>query len=175
MVKTYIYIKARGFFSLECQHISYQLKMIIMATSPHGLSNTLRHSDRLEVALSQPSTSVLHKKTMPPFPSSSHSIFHKDLHLSTSSRSSFLFVKVVSRVSETGLLIRNLELELRKKQPSRSRTRGKQTLTGLREKQRVMAYIEYRSDPTSRVPAGWKMIHPPILPRPLVMIAMSYP
>lgn len=76
-----------------------------------------------------------HKKTMPPFPSSSHSIFHKDLHLSASSRSSFLFVKVVARVSETGLLIRNLELELRKKQPSRSRTRGKQTLTGLREKQ----------------------------------------
>ena len=43
------------------------------------------------------------------------------------------------------LLIRNLELELRKKQPSRSRTRGKQTLTGLREKQLGFLTVD-RSD-----------------------------
>lgn len=45
----------------------------------------------------------------------------------------YLWKSLPEWVSETGLLIRNLELELRKKQPTR--TRGKQTLTGLREKQ----------------------------------------
>ena len=56
-------------------------------------------------------------------------------------------MKAVARVSDRkiGLLIRNLELELRKKQPSRSRTRGKQTLTGLREKQLGFLTVD-RSD-----------------------------